>query len=126
MDVKIVCGKDLLGMDMSGKSDPYVEIYQGSQLNHKTAKKKHTCNPEWNEQFSFHQRNQSEQLIFKVIDRDFPRDDFMGQAELDLAAIGVSRYLKPGNDEKLARKVEKKNKTLGFIIVRISTAVIMN
>eukprot|EP00090_Calanus_glacialis_P009612 TRINITY_DN18001_c0_g1_i2.p1 TRINITY_DN18001_c0_g1~~TRINITY_DN18001_c0_g1_i2.p1 ORF type:complete len:435 (-),score=128.06 TRINITY_DN18001_c0_g1_i2:1079-2257(-) len=109
---------------MSGKSDPYVEVYQGPELVHKTGKKKNTLNPEWNEQF---QTGVAGLLTFKVIDRDFPRDDFMGQAQLDLTEIGFNRseeftlYLKPGKDEKLAKKVEKKNKSLGLIIVRVST-----
>lgn len=124
MDVKIVCGKNLLGMDMSGKSDPYVEVYQGSDLVHKTGKKKNTLNPEWNEQF---QAGEGGVLTFRVIDRDFPRDDFMGQAQLDLAEIASNRseeftlHLAPGGDEKLARKAEKKQKSLGLIIVRVST-----
>merc|ERR1719419_1922189 len=124
VDVKIVCGKDLLGMDMSGKSDPYVEVYLGSQLLHKTGKKKNTLNPEWNEQFHAEHKGV---LTFKVIDRDFPSDDFMGQAKFDLRKIESNRseeftlYLEPDDDEKLARKAEKKNKGLGFIIIRVST-----
>ena len=72
----------------AGKSDPYVEVYQGPELVHKTGKKKNTLNPEWNEQF---QTEVAGLLTFKVIDRDFPRDDFMGQAQLDLTEIGFNR-----------------------------------
>ena len=49
-----------------GKSDPYVEVFQGSQKLYKTAKKSNTLNPEWNEQFSFHMQDQSEKMVFKV------------------------------------------------------------
>ena len=35
-----------------------------------------------------------EKYHFKVIDRDLPdKDDFMGEAWLDLTALGVNRYL---------------------------------
>jgi len=124
MDIKIVCGKDLLAMDLSGKSDPYVEAYYASELLHKTGKKKNTLNPEWNEQFTFQETGLSDRIIFKVSDRDFPRDDFMGECELDLSSVKKNTseeftlYLKPGDDAKLIKKVEVKNKNLGYIIVR--------
>ena len=122
-EIKIVCGKDLLGMDMSGKSDPYVEVYHKSQLLYKTSKKKSTLNPEWNEQFH---TGEAGLITFRVIDRDFPRDDFMGEAQLDLNTVGINRSeefnlsLRPGTDEKLAKKAEKKHKGLGVIIIRVS------
>jgi len=128
VDIKILCGKDLLAMDLSGTSDPYVEVFQGHQKLYKTSKKSNTLNPEWNEQFSFHMADQAERIVFKVVDRDLPdRDDFMGEAELDLSVVGVNRseefalQLDAGDDDELARKAEKKNKSLGFIIVRICT-----
>jgi len=128
VDVKILCGKDLLGMDFSGKSDPYVEVFQGSQKLYKTAKKSNTLNPEWNEQFSFHMQDQSEKMVFKVIDRDLPdKDDFMGEALLDLSTLGINRSeeftlaLSAGKDDKLARKAGKECKSLGSIVVRVCT-----
>ena len=50
-----------------GKSDPYVEVYQGSKMLHKTAKKNNTLNPKWNEQFNFYMTEKYERIMFKVI-----------------------------------------------------------
>lgn len=133
VDIKILCGKDLFGMDFSGKSDPYVEVFQGDKMLHKTAKKANTLNPEWNEQFSFYLMDQSGPIIFKVLDRDLPdKDDFMGEAHLDLTALGINRseevslQLSAGDDDKLARKAEKKHKSLGLIIVRVCTTKVQD
>ena len=52
-----------MSVTYSGKSDPYVEVYLGSQLLHKTSKKKNTLNPEWNEQFHAEHKGV---LTFKV------------------------------------------------------------
>lgn len=129
VDVKIICGKNLIGMDFSGKSDPYVEVYCGTTKIFKTKKKNNTLNPEWNEQFSFNiQPDQRNILIFKVLDRDLPdKDDFMGEAEMDLSVFGMNRSeefslnLTADESEEVSKKAKKKNKSLGSIIVRVCT-----
>ena len=49
-----------------GKSDPYVEVFQDNEKIYKTAKKRNTLNPEWNEQFSFLKKDFSGRINFKV------------------------------------------------------------
>jgi Ca2+-dependent lipid-binding protein len=88
--VKIIRGIQLLPMDFGHTSDPYckLSLYPSSDMSHKwsfkTAVKKHTLKPEFNEEFVF-QHIQLQELISKtlqitVYDKDIgKKDDYIGK-----------------------------------------------
>lgn len=88
--VKIIRGSQLLPMDFGQTSDPYCKIllYPSADMNSKwsfkTSVKKHTLQPEFNEDFAFPQI-QLQELISKtlqitVYDKDMgKKDDYIGK-----------------------------------------------
>lgn len=53
LQVKLLSGKNLVKMDMFGKSDPYVTLTAGGGYAQSSIKN-NTLNPEWNEDFSLY------------------------------------------------------------------------
>lgn len=88
--VKIIRGSQLLPMDFGQSSDPYCKLLlfpsndTNVKWNFKTTVKKHTLQPEFNEQFTF-QHLQLQELISKtlqitVYDKDMgKKDDYIGK-----------------------------------------------
>lgn len=88
--VKILRGIQLLPMDFGQTSDPYCKLVlypstdMNSKWNYKTSVKKHTLQPEFNEEFIF-SNIQLQELINKtlqitVYDKDMgKRDDYIGK-----------------------------------------------
>jgi len=114
--IKIVCGRGLCVRDTMGKSDPYVEVIRQKNVVYKTAVKKFSLNPNWNEQFDVKLNTDSDdELLFKVYDHDVSSsDDFMGQAKLDVFKIELN--------ESVEFKLELSDETeakLGYIVVRV-------
>ena len=92
-EITFVEGKDLLGKDLNGKSDPYVLIPKDQQgifgipkKGLKTHKKKNTLNPVWNQSFVLEcDPKQISILKFEVYDYDFiGSDDFLGGGDVHL------------------------------------------
>ena len=92
-EITFVEGKDLLGKDLNGKSDPYVLIPKDQQgifgipkKGLKTHKKKNTLNPVWNQSFGLEcDPKQISILKFEVYDYDFiGSDDFLGGGDIHL------------------------------------------
>lgn len=98
-------GKNLLPMDGSGLSDPYVVVFQGREkrkdTTYKTSVKKQTLNPIWfvNNRFSFTIPNdlspQDAIINFQVYDADVASDDKMGACILELkdCLVNWTRWL---------------------------------
>ncbi|CAN6558955.1 unnamed protein product [Malus baccata var. baccata] len=85
--VHVVKAKDLPAKDVTGSSDPYVEVKLG---NYKGVTKhfEKKSNPEWNQVFAFSKdRLQASVLEVVVKDKDFVLDDFMGRIMMDLTDI---------------------------------------
>jgi Ca2+-dependent lipid-binding protein len=88
--VKVIRGSQLLPMDFGQSSDPYCKLvlYPSTDTNvkwhFKTSVKKHTLQPEFNEEFVF-QNIQLSELINKtlqitVFDKDVgKKDDYIGK-----------------------------------------------
>ncbi len=88
--MKIIRGSQLLPMDFGRTSDPYCKLflYPSTDMNNKylfkTTVKKHTLNPEYNEEFIFY-HVQLQDLISKtlritVYDKDMgKKDDYIGK-----------------------------------------------
>ncbi len=88
--VKVIRGCQLLPMDFGHTSDPYCKLFlfpstdTGTKWNFKTTVKKHTLQPEFNEEFIF-QNIQLKDLISKtlqitVYDKDIgKKDDYIGK-----------------------------------------------
>ena len=84
LSVRVVEGRDLMPMDITGKSDPYVVMQLGKET-FKTKYIAQTLNPVWNEIFTFDVETGREFLDIKVYDFDeFGSDDFCGKFSLDL------------------------------------------
>ncbi|GAB2266931.1 FT-interacting protein 3 [Dionaea muscipula] len=85
--VRVVKAKELPAKDVTGSCDPYVEVRLG---NYKGTTKhfEKKSNPEWNQVFAFSKdRIQATYLEVVVKDKDFVRDDFIGQHGFDLGEI---------------------------------------
>ena len=88
--VRVIRGSQLLPMDFGQSSDPYCKLLlfpasdMGAKWNFKTTVKKHTLQPEFNEEFTFH-HIQLQELISKtlqvtVFDKDMgKKDDYIGE-----------------------------------------------
>lgn len=88
--VRVIRGCQLLPMDFGQSSDPYCKLVlfppneSNTKWNFKTSVKKHTLQPEFNEEFVFHNVQLSE-LISKtfqvtVFDKDMgKKDDYIGE-----------------------------------------------
>jgi hypothetical protein len=71
MQVKIMEARGLHAADMSGKADPFVEIYTRIQQVEKTAHKKNTLHPEWNERkWLMVQEPTTQRIYLEVYDWD--------------------------------------------------------
>eukprot|EP00927_Polykrikos_kofoidii_P037589 TRINITY_DN31766_c0_g1_i1.p1 TRINITY_DN31766_c0_g1~~TRINITY_DN31766_c0_g1_i1.p1 ORF type:complete len:1180 (+),score=207.19 TRINITY_DN31766_c0_g1_i1:426-3965(+) len=87
--ITVMAASGLRNADWVGKSDPYctVEVQGGPALKFRTAVKKDTLSPEWNEVFEVPDYT-GEALVFKVWDKDpMKKDDYLGCANLHGAEI---------------------------------------
>ena len=104
LNLTVVSGHNLLVMDRGGTSDPYVKVYQGDRLQHRTSTLKKTLNPVWNDEVDIYLRNAFDPILFKVrtrkkmyskenncihqvYDKDrVVSDDFMGMTRVNVSA----------------------------------------
>ncbi|CAJ1970821.1 unnamed protein product [Sphenostylis stenocarpa] len=97
MEVQLVKAKGLRNTDIFGKMDPYVLIQYKDQEKRSSVANGQGKNPVWNEKFIFIVEypvgsNHQDKIIFKIMDKDSCKDDFVGQAIIhvgDLLAQGV-------------------------------------
>jgi len=95
--VRVFSGRNLLGADMAGKSDPYVQLQVGNKKL-KTKVKKGNCNPDWMETKDFPlEDGPTGQLLITVKDHDYiGSDDVLGVAVLEIAdfilPLGVEKF----------------------------------
>lgn len=86
--VDILSADDLLAMDKSGFSDPYITCKVGSQEATTTVKRQ-TLNPVWNERLEFSTDENPEALSIECFDWDLKGgDDPMGDGMIDLRQLG--------------------------------------
>ncbi|XP_054748769.1 double C2-like domain-containing protein beta isoform X1 [Lytechinus pictus] len=94
--VSIIRGAGLAAMDSNGYSDPYVKVYlkpdAGKRTKHKTAVKKRTLNPEFNEEFYYevkHNELAKKTLEITVWDKDIAKaNDYIGGVQLGINSKG--------------------------------------
>ncbi|XP_071502025.1 rabphilin-3A-like [Diadema antillarum] len=94
--VSIIRGAGLAAMDSNGYSDPYVKVYlkpdAGKRTKHKTAVKKRTLNPEFNEEFYYevkHNELAKKTLEITVWDKDLGKaNDYIGGVQLGINSKG--------------------------------------
>lgn len=85
--ISVVKARDLPVMDITGSLDPYVEVKVG---NYKgvTRHLEKNQNPVWNAVFAFSkERLQSNLIEIMVKDKDFVKDDFVGEVRFDVAEV---------------------------------------
>ena len=86
--VDVVSATDLLAMDKSGFSDPYITCKAGSHEATTTVKRQ-TLNPEWNECLEFPIDENPDTLFVECFDWDLKGgDDPMGNGMIDLTTVG--------------------------------------
>merc|ERR1712032_460067 len=99
LNVKVVKARHLADKDLAGKTDPYVilELEQDNILRDKdygtqrTSTKKGTCDPDWDEEFSFTIPTLDNMVLScKVYDDDIGRDDKCGRCKIHLEKEGLS------------------------------------
>mmetsp|Transcript_23793 Transcript_23793/g.23563 ORF Transcript_23793/g.23563 Transcript_23793/m.23563 type:complete len:164 (-) Transcript_23793:460-951(-) len=87
LTVNVVDAQDLLAMDSSGLSDPYVIL----ECENQTFQSKHiqaTVNPKWNEEFKFNIEHGTGNLKLIVMDRDTEdNDDYLGEVSIKLSQL---------------------------------------
>eukprot|EP00092_Neocalanus_flemingeri_P022269 GFUD01024149.1.p1 GENE.GFUD01024149.1~~GFUD01024149.1.p1 ORF type:complete len:971 (+),score=234.93 GFUD01024149.1:83-2995(+) len=95
--------KNLTKKDIFGASDPYVQVYRELIYNYeianptnkvrRTATKKKTVNPEWNETFEIDIDPQKHEIILDVFDENrLTRDDFLGRVTISMAVVDDIDY----------------------------------
>ena len=94
LHVRLERAAGLKAMDRNGKSDPYVKLSLCGKT-HKSKVVKENLNPHWDQQFTFAGELReivAEPLHLRVMDHDMiTRDDFLGEADVDLGALRSSR-----------------------------------
>jgi len=108
LHVHLKSARNLEGKDWSvfGKatSDGYVKMRVGGQAE-KSSVVKGTCDPQWNEPFSFYVFDKTQTLCMEIYDEDFGSgDDFLGRVELPIHELlglcnGGSAWLALGPQE---------------------------
>jgi len=114
--VEIVRGRELLPMDKSGTSDPYVNVTLG-KMKRSTKVVSRSLQPYWRQRFEFDlgDNDLDKTIRFDVFDRDLlSKDDPMGSATVDLSRLQPN--IVHGSWLKLMRCGEK----AGYIHTRIS------
>ncbi|CAG8440958.1 1031_t:CDS:2 [Diversispora eburnea] len=92
LKVIVVRGKKLKDEDAIGKSDPYCELWIKKDYKQRTSTKKGTCDPEWNETFTFNVDG-DHHLYLRVLDDDIVSDDKIGEAKVDLNEVYKAKYI---------------------------------
>lgn len=80
LHIKICEGKNLLGMDLGGKSDPYVTLRLQSQDKRNVQKTRiisNTVNPIWNQEFDIIVEDPNDILLINMYDEDIKNDEKM-------------------------------------------------
>ncbi|KAL5227994.1 hypothetical protein ABZP36_016259 [Zizania latifolia] len=90
VDAKGLSGDDFLGE--LGKIDPYVVVQYRSQERKSSVARDQGKNPSWNEVFKFQINSTAasgqHKLFLRLMDHDtFSRDDFLGEATIDLTDL---------------------------------------
>ncbi|KAL7303315.1 hypothetical protein TKK_0004505 [Trichogramma kaykai] len=92
MRLHIRRGANLVAMDRSGFSDPYVKVKCNGRLLHKSRTVYRELNPVWDESVTLPIEDPFLPLNFKVFDYDWGlQDDFMGAAQLDLTKLELGQ-----------------------------------
>ncbi|XP_062710210.1 multiple C2 and transmembrane domain-containing protein isoform X2 [Aedes albopictus] len=111
--IHLISGHNLVAMDKSGTSDPYVKFKVGGRLLYKSKTVHKDLNPVWDETFVVPVEDPFQPINIKVFDYDWGlQDDFMGSAKLVLTSLELNRA------EDLTIKLEdaqRANKDLGEI-----------
>jgi len=85
VSVRVVEARDLMPMDLNGKSDPYVVLKFGARQQQKTNYINSDLNPVWNEVFTFDVESGKEDIEVIAYDKDdFGKDDFLGRFRITL------------------------------------------
>ena len=87
LDIVVVDARGLMACDTGGTSDPYCSILLG-KTKRKTKTIKKTIAPVWNHLFTVDTIPAASNLVFEIFDHDLTsKDDFMGQAIVDIAQL---------------------------------------
>ncbi|XP_055531817.1 multiple C2 and transmembrane domain-containing protein isoform X2 [Wyeomyia smithii] len=116
--IHLISGHNLVAMDKSGTSDPYVKFKVGGRLLYKSKTVHKELNPVWDETFVVPVEDPFQPINIKVFDYDWGlQDDFMGAAKLQLTSLELSRA------EEMLIKLEdaqRANKDLGEIKLNVT------
>eukprot|EP00249_Psilotum_nudum_P024003 c29055_g1_i2 orf=951-3830(+) len=85
--VRVVKARDLAAKDVTGSSDPYVELKVGSKKA-QTRVVSRSLNPEWNQVFAFDLETFNAGFLeIDCWDKDVVKDDFLGHVSFEIAEI---------------------------------------
>ncbi|XP_033101575.1 synaptotagmin-1-like isoform X2 [Anneissia japonica] len=104
LSVGIIQCADLIGMDMSGTSDPYVKVmlHPDKKKKYETKVHRKTLNPVFNESFTFkvpYSDISSKTLVMAVYDFDrFSRHDIIGEVRIKLGSIDLGSVIEEWRD----------------------------
>jgi len=85
--------RDLRGLGIGGKSDPYAVITLDKQKE-KTTQLKKTNNPKWNQEYEFYVADQSWMLTITIFDHSkLGADEFLGKIDIPVRELEEGRPL---------------------------------
>ncbi|KAG1164826.1 hypothetical protein G6F36_013700 [Rhizopus arrhizus] len=89
LTVNLIEARNLHREDLSGHTDPYVELWLDEDYKQRSEIVRNTENPVWNQTFTFNIEKGSpkHKLYFKVIDKDVADSDKIGSGHLDLTNV---------------------------------------
>jgi serine/threonine protein kinase len=107
LTVTVIGARNLLALDRSGTSDPFVQVTLDGQQEQKTTTAKKSISPTFNETFHFDVMGRSHNLAIAVYNyHTLGSHEFMGQGELQLDSV-----LREGDESTHERYIELKQKS---------------
>lgn len=109
LHIKICEAKDVIKMDVGGKSDPYITLRLKSQdkkERQKTQVISNTRNPIWNQEFDITAQDPNDTLLIDMYDEDLKNDDkMMDQLQYPVSTWQIGA---PADRKELDIKLKKK------------------
>ncbi|XP_046860503.1 uncharacterized protein PYUK71.03c-like isoform X2 [Xenia sp. Carnegie-2017] len=117
MEIQIIQGRDLVVMDVTGKSDPFVTIKYGTKEKYRTKVIYNTLTPVWNETCRLPLPNKNDKLTIDVWDKDPLSQEKMGHVTFTLAQLKQMRNRLGAKEWYELKKVKSGEIQIGFTYI---------
>lgn len=122
LEVEVIRARNLKRMDFGGfgKSDPFCVVEQ-QRISHYTEVIENNLNPIWNETFSFWVKDESNDLIVTMFDKDSTGADLMGEVRFKLSALTPHTVEKAWHPLRKCKEMKKNETVKGDIQLSVRT-----